>query len=277
MPNTNKQPNTSGDENSRAPNIPTVPPRATQEISRVAVKVPPFWRPNVKLWFMQLESQFVTANINVENTKFHYVLGAIESDVLNQVSDFLVSLPNENKYSLLKAKLIDEFSDSEARKARKLLTELQLGDRKPSALLREMRELAGTDISDQFLKNMFLQNMPDHIKAILACSKDSLDSLAQMADKILDTVPHEYKAYSVDTKNSRVNALEQQVMQLTENLKLLTDRNSRNRSSTPARNRKRSSSRDASRFPNCWYHFKFGNQAKKCSLPCAYNKEKSEN
>lgn len=245
-----------------------------KEISRVAIKLPPFWKPNVVLWFLQIESQFVTGGIVSEDTKFHYVLGAIESDVLNQVSDFLISLPRENKYTLLKKKLIDEFSESEARKARKLLTEVELGDRKPSTLLREMRQLAGTDLSEQFLKNMFLRNLPAHASAILTCSEGTLESVANMADKILDATPGEHRTFQVDTnpKDKRIQELEKQVESLTHRLEIFTlhHNSSRSRSSN-SRGSARSQSRSRSaRFPTCWYHYKYGAQAKRCDKPCDF-------
>lgn len=259
---------------------PPIPTRSTTtEISRVAIKAPPFWKPNVQLWFMQMESQFVTAGITSEDTKFHYVMGAIESDVLNQVSDFLVNIPSHNKYTLLKTKLIKEFSESEERKTRKLLTELELGDKKPSCLLREMRQLAGQEISDQFLRNMFLQNLPIHVRAILTCSSDSLEALALMADKILDTAPTERQVYSVESnaKDDKIRGLENQIAQLSKQInELITGRN-RGRSPTPEnRSRGRSRSRSAGRFPNCWYHYKFGSKAEKCIKPCNFDKPKAQ-
>jgi hypothetical protein len=39
-------------------------------------------------------------------------------------------------------------------------TELELGDKKPSQLLREMRMLAGTQVKDDFLKTIFIQRLP---------------------------------------------------------------------------------------------------------------------
>lgn len=260
---------------------PPIPPRQLRaEISRVAVKIPPFWKPNVNLWFMQVESQFVTASITSEETKFHYVLGAIESDVLNQVSDFLTTLPADRKYTRLKTKLIEEFSDSEERKARKLLNEIRLGDKKPSALLREMRQLAGTDISEQFLRNMFLQNVPPQVRAILTCSKDSLESLALMADRIVDTAPIEQSAFAIEPPTGSYQALERQIAQLTEKLSNLHSSRPPNRSSNRSRSRQRSQSRSKSaqqRYSVCWYHHKFGANANRCQTPCAHNSKASGN
>lgn len=261
---------------------PEVPPRQRPEVSRVSIKLPPFWKPNVKLWFLQIESQFATCSIVTEETKFHYVMGAIESDVLSRVSDFLLDLPRDNKYSNFKEKLIAEFSDSEVRKAKRLLKELELGDRKPSSLLREMRELAGSDISDQFLRNMFLQNLPETIRSILICSKDSLDSLAQMADKILDASPPNPDIYSVTSSGNKMEILERQIAELTHAVKNLTTHNTGRdtaRNGGRSRSRSHSRTRNLRKFPQCWYHYRYGVNAKRCDKPCDFGtaKTNSEN
>ncbi|GFT73623.1 hypothetical protein TNCV_3096481 [Trichonephila clavipes] len=58
---------------------------------------------------------------------------------LSYVSDIVLSPPNSDKYHTLSQRLITQFSDSETQKIKKLLTDLQLGDEKPSHLLRKMK------------------------------------------------------------------------------------------------------------------------------------------
>jgi hypothetical protein len=43
------------------------------EISRVAVRLPPFWAERPAVWLAQAEAQFSLAGITSENTKFFYV------------------------------------------------------------------------------------------------------------------------------------------------------------------------------------------------------------
>ncbi|XP_075148041.1 uncharacterized protein LOC142222011 [Haematobia irritans] len=112
------------------------------EISRVAVKVPRFWRQNPRLWFRQLESQFITSGITADETKFHTLVGSIESNILNHVSHIVENPPEENKYRTLKDALLNEFVESEEKRLRPLLENVSIGDNKPSVLLKEMRELS---------------------------------------------------------------------------------------------------------------------------------------
>lgn len=104
-------------------------------------------------------------------------------------------------------RLQKEFEISDGLKVNRLLTELDLGDRKPSHLLREMRILAGTSVKDDFLKSMFLQRLPLNIKTILATSNDSLGNLAAMADKIIEISPPSCAVNAVGTSASNVAAL----------------------------------------------------------------------
>lgn len=109
-------------------------------INRVSIKVPPFWKENATIWFKQLESQFLNSGITADATKYHTVVGNIETEILSQVSDIIISPPTINAYDTLKSRLIDVFSDSEERKLKKLLQDLDLGDKRPSVLLREMSD-----------------------------------------------------------------------------------------------------------------------------------------
>ncbi|XP_037931415.1 uncharacterized protein LOC119666205 [Teleopsis dalmanni] len=109
-----------------------------EEVSRIAVKIPPFWHARPELWFAQIESQFVSSGVTTEQTKFHTVVASIDGVILPQVT------PTENPYSTLKKRLLKEFSISEQKILRKLLQDMDLGDLRPSQLLREMKNFAGT-------------------------------------------------------------------------------------------------------------------------------------
>ncbi|GFR30249.1 uncharacterized protein TNCT_265511 [Trichonephila clavata] len=63
---------------------------------------------------------------------------------------------------------------------------MQLGDRKPSRLLLEMRSKAGSRISEEMLKSLFIQWLPTHVQQILVISNDQLD---EMADGVMAVQP----------------------------------------------------------------------------------------
>ncbi|GFT21973.1 retrovirus-related Pol polyprotein from transposon 297-like Protein [Nephila pilipes] len=135
---------------------------AQQHVSRVAAKLPPLWKQNVKLWFLQAEANFE--------------LSGITNDV-----------------------------NSENLQIRKVLSELQLGDDKPSHLLRKMKELAGTAINDDFLRNLWLQRLPAEIQTILSVSSEKLENLAKLADKIAEVraSPFTQNVYAVSGRSEQ--------------------------------------------------------------------------
>ncbi|GFT64006.1 uncharacterized protein NPIL_530711 [Nephila pilipes] len=130
---------------------------AQQHVSHVADKLPPLWKQNLKLWFLQAEANFELSGITNDVTKYNNVIAAIDSEILSVVSDLLFDPSHADRYTTLKNRLIQEFSDSENLQIRKLLFQLQLGDDKPSHLLRKIKELAGTTINVDFLRNLGLQ------------------------------------------------------------------------------------------------------------------------
>jgi len=236
-------------------------------------KAPPFWLQNPKMWFIQLESRFVTANITDDETKFHYVVGALDGDILTYVSDILEKPPVSNKYQKLKQVLAERLSESEEKKLKKLLRDIELGDKKPSFLLREMQQLAGGQLPEDLLKSLWLQRLPVQVQTILMTSTDSLNNLSKMADKIHEVsevstvaVVNTEKKCACQSSNS-LSAFELQIASLTKAIEELNQRGrSSDRKDSRTYRRSRSKSHDSSEMRNelCYYHAKFKDQARIC-------------
>lgn len=255
------------------------PPNATYQIARVGVKVPPFWKPDPVLWFAQLESQFFRANITQDETKYHIVVSEIESAILAQVSDILTDITIVNKYEEIKKRLIQQFADSEEHRLRKLLKETPIGDNKPSQLLREMRDLAGKRLSDEVLKSLWLQRLPEQAQMILSTMNENLSKTAEIADKIIEVAkPVEICALGSGA-SGEIAALTTMVAELTKKIERLEVNN---RSRTPTRGhfrdhaRNRSHSRSQSQTGECWYHNVFKERAHKCLPPCSFRASSKE-
>ncbi|XP_055910580.1 uncharacterized protein LOC129944945 [Eupeodes corollae] len=131
MDNNEDKTNNSNNATAPAPALEDAP----ETITRVAIRIPSFWHEKPQIWFAQIEAQFKTANISKDSSKFNTIIGAIESQVLTQVSDAVLNPPSENKYENLKSLIIERFGDSEQRKIKKLLSDVDLGDKRPSQLL----------------------------------------------------------------------------------------------------------------------------------------------
>jgi hypothetical protein len=65
--------------------------KTTSQVSRVSLKIPPFW-------FKQLESQFNNCGIVQDSTKYHVVVAAIESNILSEVSGVIMKTPENDMY-----------------------------------------------------------------------------------------------------------------------------------------------------------------------------------
>ncbi|KFM59498.1 hypothetical protein X975_19456, partial [Stegodyphus mimosarum] len=76
-------------------------------VAKVCIKVPPFWKPDPKIWFIQLRS--IIQKYKNEQTKYDYVISSIEPDIL-------LNPPQDNKYQAIKNRLISLYADSETQK-----------------------------------------------------------------------------------------------------------------------------------------------------------------
>jgi hypothetical protein len=108
-------------------------------------------------WLFALEAQFQLTRVKSDVSKF---------------------------YECLKAALIKKLSDSDSKRVEKLLEAQDLEDKKPSQLLRDMRKLAGSAISDDSFTTMWKSRLPVNMRAILSAA-DVKD-----VDKLIDSGPH---------------------------------------------------------------------------------------
>lgn len=235
-------------------------------INRVSVKVPPFWNENPQIWFSQVEAQFSVAGISLDATKFNTVVAAMESKVLSQISDAVINPPPDGKYDNLKTKLLERFGATEQENLRKLFTGIELGDKKPSQLLQEMRHLGGQQLTEPLLQNLWMNRLPTQVSAILQSSEADLNGKATLADKILEVTGHNMiNQVGVVNENS---PLQRQINELSQKFQQFMDRE-RPRSRSKSRS---NFQRDRSVPKNkgeCWYHRRFGKQAKNCVSPCS--------
>ena len=51
---------------------------AVAPVQAVALKLPPFWTAQPAVWFQQAEAQFAIRGIVAEQTKYYYVLSALD-------------------------------------------------------------------------------------------------------------------------------------------------------------------------------------------------------
>uniref|UniRef100_A0A8D8SD97 DUF7041 domain-containing protein n=1 Tax=Cacopsylla melanoneura TaxID=428564 RepID=A0A8D8SD97_9HEMI len=238
----------------------------TNVINRITLKLPPFCKRNPKLWFLQLESNFHTASITRDDTKFHHVIASVETDVLELVTDTIEAPPADNKYEALKSRILKVFELNHHQRQQKLLTECVLGDKKPSHLLLEMQKLAGQDFSDEMIKSLWLSRLPPSTQSVLVASTETLSKISSIADAICSLPCQSVNSLASDTSAPEImNEMKQTIDLLTQEVNQIKYQRRPARPFFKNRNNN----------PLCYYHQKFGPRAHKCEKPCSFNSSKN--
>ena len=244
------------------------------------LKLPTFWHKQPKLWFAQIESEFTVYRIRSEDIKYSSVIRHLDEQALVAISEIVENPPEIDKYNQLKKALINRFTDSEEKRLRQLLAGIELNDKKPTELLREIRQLSGGSLADNILHSIWLQRLPYRVQATLAVVENvPLIKLAELADKIVERDT----GLQVAEVNSQSSSKQQDFSDLERRIAALEVSRRRGRSSSRSRSNKsrlRSNSRNA-KFNSkdqsiCFYHKKFGDKAKKCTIPCTMSKTLTE-
>ena len=167
--------------------LPSQSPAGPATVSAVAIKLPSFWNTRPEVWFRQVEAQFATRNppITSDETRFNYVVAALDSATAGEVEKLIMFPPSTGKYDALKGGLVDAFGKSQAVKDNELLSLAGLGDRKPSSMLRYIESLNADP--QTLLRAVFMAQMPTEVRRILAGSSTTdLHALAKEADAIME-------------------------------------------------------------------------------------------
>ncbi|VDD77346.1 unnamed protein product [Mesocestoides corti] len=140
------------------------------------------------LWFRKLEDYFHRNKITSPTTKYYRVLAEIPMRVVLEVLDLIKEVPEDEPYEELKNAIITRMNEIYETRARRLLPDVELGNRLPSELLAQMRHVVeGTQIGDMELRQVWTKCMPEEIRpAIERCTYDTpLNRLADFADTML--------------------------------------------------------------------------------------------
>lgn len=254
------------EENASANSSTSAPP--AEGVSVVALKLPPYWPADPELWFLQVEAQFATRKITADRTKYHHIVASLPPDIATEVRDLLLQQPATDAYATLKRQLIRRTTASEERRLQQLLTTEELGDRRPTQLLRRMQQLMGekaSTIDASFLRNLFVQRLPHNVRMILASVGDlEIERLAELADKLMEISTPVVSA--VQTPADEIQQLRAEISRLTIAVATLQQHRGRSQS----RSQRRRPSPSPARTDICWYHRRFGDNATKCTTPCHY-------
>lgn len=258
---------------------------------------------NIESWFIKVDAWFELNGFGVrkENEKFTAIVAHAEDYVLDQVFDLVRTRPSTEPYTTLKKAIIDKFSESAMARLDKLTSGIQLGDGKPSHLLSQLQRTNATS-DESIVRRYWIKRLPPAARAVIvgmleAQPNTPLNQLAITADAVLDSLAETTSIASVTSDSnihsninavssidSRVDKLEKRIdtqettlQQINSKLgQLLANDRSRqrdrsqsqsNRSNTPQRS---TTNEQQQQSKSCWFHRKYGSQARKCLSPCDF-------
>ncbi|GFT25284.1 transposon Ty3-G Gag-Pol polyprotein [Trichonephila clavipes] len=146
-------------------------------------------------------------------------------------------------YAQIKNELINRSGGSFQQEAQKLFSGKELGSRKPSELLRNMKRRAESlNGDDDKLMELFLQRLPSSVQTILAAVSDlTLNKAADIADRILEVSPSPIETFAVSNKKEQTS--ESKLFREIEKINERIDRLSISRGRSPYRPNKNSRER----------------------------------
>jgi hypothetical protein len=188
-----------------------------QEVSGVSVglRIPPIWRDKLRAWFTHFEAIMMSQKKG-DQAMYELVLGQLERQDIDEIYDILIRPPTSNKYQVIKQRLLEVYEESEQRNVQRVLAGIELGDLKPSQLLRRMKMLCGEHLSEETLRSKWLMQLPNNVSSVLALSeKASLQEIALMADKMMEQqTRHEVSVIQQHTHTPEVLVPHQEVFSI---------------------------------------------------------------
>lgn len=264
-------------------------------VEAVSLKLPPFWSNLPVQWFCSIESQFNIRGINQEQTKYDYVIQSLPQEIVASVFDVIQNIldtlgtaqADPTPYTTIKKALVDRNSLSESARVETLLGGIEIGDRKPSEFFRALKTVAGSSdtMSEKLIINLWMRRLPTMIQVSLkSIPNPELSTLLSTADNIYEVLRQE-RSTNISAISSNVTSssnefsflveknrkLEHEISEIKQMISKLSFNNSENHSKSRPRSRSQSRNRN-SKFDECWYHYKFGDKAKKCISPCKHSK-----
>lgn len=226
------------------------------EANAVAIKLPPFTLNNPAMWFRRAEAQFRLRGITRDSTKADHAMSVMSEDTFCKLDAWLSKQPSKVLYQDLKEYILGRFTLSQNERAQRILklAGVPLGDQTVSEAWDEILSLATLAQADDELprkvslkREILLQRIPDEIRCLIPDATElHIDDLVDKADKLISARNATLNPHSVD----EVHGVRQRRQQ-----------------------RPQSSSGAAVNDDGlCFYHAKFGADARKCCPGCTWPK-----
>ena len=234
--------------------------------------LPVFTSTDAAPWFLRIEALFRLKNITASSKKADFVIGALPPEVFSRLSRWLVSRGTDTiLYDELKAEVIRHCEPSPEEKSQKILDLLRmpLGDQRPSDALYELRNLTtvlhgdGSTSPLDLTLVVWLLRLPQDIRThITGFSNKSDLELATLADSLRGT--------------SKLSLQTPTAAPALPHLSCDDDECDGDDPTAAAAQQKRYKQQrqfsGVSPKTLCYFHKRFGREARNCRPPCFYSK-----
>ncbi|XP_052868004.1 uncharacterized protein LOC128273970 [Anopheles cruzii] len=111
---------------------------------------------NMEGYFLSLEYWFVAAGLPATQDlrRFHFVMAKVPPHVLQEFKIKWEQAPTSSKYEYARKVHTEHNSEYQQRHLQRVLSEMTLGNQKPSQLCNEMLRVAKDAISEELLMNL---------------------------------------------------------------------------------------------------------------------------
>lgn len=242
---------------------------------------------NIESYFLSLEFWFAASGLGNQHDskKYNIVMAQVPPEKLTELRSIIEATPASDKYPYVKKKLIEHFADSQQKRLQRVLSDMPLGDMKPSQLYNEMTRVAGSSLSEPVLLDLWASRLPPHAQAAVIASKGDALEKATIADAIVDAMGFR-NIHAIGTSGSTapsteseipstsaIEDLHREIAQLSRKFEQMfrSQRGTRDRSRSRSRNRMDSRYGSESSDDLCWYHRTFGGDARRCRKPCSFD------
>lgn len=262
----------------------TLPPLAPTVTMMTTFKPERFDVEDPTNWFISFEAN-LRINQVPDDRRYDYLLCALHAAARAPITHHLSSPPEETekRYPWLKEILISGHTKSRRQKLQQLLQGERIGDRKPTAFLAHLRELAPDTVDDELVREFWWKELSSTARAILsACDTRDVRQLADAADAVYEELNEKLRVEAIrkptanqtpqPPKDDRIESLIAAIQKLLTELR--QDRAPRERS----RSRSRGNATQRPKSPAqpqgelCFYHSRFGEAARACRDPCGWPK-----
>jgi hypothetical protein len=248
-------------------------PAAVAPAAGLQIKLPAFWPEDPASWFRLAEGQFALRHVTDPITRYYHVLAALSVDLVRLVRHVLHEETGPTSYDQLRTSLLASHSLSNYQKMERMMRLPPLGDRKPSVMLAEMLEFCPAgEASTAVFAFLFLQRLPREIRVLLS-EDDPADmrAIADKADRLIAMhVPQSHEACAAVAADSRSE--EPGVVAAAQAAR--SRKGKRPQQKALGRRidlSKRGQDQGAPlRTSMCYYHAKFGEQARFCEEGCSW-------